>query len=625
MADKKGSRRWLWLLGGLVLLPVVAVFLVGLGLYDALHPDAPATDLKGRSTRTLHARTGAGPLPDRTGCGLIVQTVASSAPLGEVDVEMTPASARDGHWSIVETSSPTGIATFEDVPCGDVLIQGTHHTLAGPGPSPVRLNPGERLDIQLLFLPAVEVTGTVRDKDGRAVSDAIVRIQDGGETVVYADDAGRYSHIIRLPDLDRSFLSLSADALGYGRVYQRRWLVREGADLEPLEKDGVATVGYRDHLDAEPIEVAAGDRIEVDFELYDYREVRVWCAGLPDDLCNDMLVQCTHPLVPLGESCSTDDRTGETICDCEDQDGAVAIRGAGKSTLVQPGEDEAWLDFRDGGVIIGRVMVGGVPARQCEVATVRVPNGLEDLPRGVIAAQKAECDTDGRFEIQGLVDGDWELVVQTYTADMGEGLMRVVEPSRVRPRKTTDIGEVEMLAGGGIEGHVYDGVTGLPANDAPVLAIKRGQGNARSTPFVADINGDGSFVFEGLPPGEWELCYFLTPHVKTYVTVDDGAITDGVEVETSDATALETNGFSLGVEDGSLAVVDVEPGSLAEEAGLQTGDYVDGVLVGGLDIGSHLGEHADKFMQLVLGHWDGPGITLVVERDGEELEVELDW
>ena len=50
-----------------------------------------------------------------------------------------------------------------------------------------------------------------------------------------------------------------------------------------------------------------------------------------------------------------------------------------------------------------------------------------------------------------------------------------------------------------------------------------------------------------------------------------------------------------------------------------------GALVAGLDLGSHLGEHADQFMQLVLGHWDGPGITLVVEREGELHEVELDW
>ena len=208
--------------------------------------------------------------------------------------------------------------------------------------------------------------------------------------------------------------------------------------------------------------------------------------------------------------------------------------------------------------------------------------------------------------------------------DLGT-VQRVLEPTRVRARQTVDIGEVEVTAGGGIEGRAIDGLTGEPAAGAPILAIKRGVENARSTPFFAEIDRQGNFSFEGLPPGEWELCYFLTPHVRTYVTVEDGAITDGVTVETSDATALETNGFSLGVEDGALTVQAVEPDSPASDAGLLEGDHIDGVLIAGLDIGSYLGDRADQVMQIVLGHWDGPGVTLLVERDGESVEVPLDW
>ena len=130
---------------------------------------------------------------------------------------------------------------------------------------------------------------------------------------------------------------------------------------------------------------------------------------------------------------------------------------------------------------------------------------------------------------------------------------------------------------------------------------------------------------EGLPPGEWELFHVLSPHVRTTVQVDDGALTDGVVVETSDATTLETNGFSMRSSADGLVVDEVEPGSPAERAGLMPGDAVTGMLLAGFDMSSTLGRDPDKLVQLVLGHWDGPGVTLLVERDGEEHEVELDW
>ena len=115
-----------------------------------------------------------------------------------------------------------------------------------------------------------------------------------------------------------------------------------------------------------------------------------------------------------------------------------------------------------------------------------------------------------------------------------------------------------------------------------------------------------------------------SPHESVTVTVEDGVITDGVIVQTSDATALITYGFTLSQDASGALVVDaVSPDSPAWEAGLEAGDVVVGITMAGFSL--NMDGEASALAQLILGRWDGPGITLqVLGADGFE-ETPLTW
>ena len=356
--------------------------------------------------------------------------------------------------------------------------------------------------------------------------------------------------------------------------------------------------------------------LEHDFHLTSSDLVTVFCAGMPDDACTEMLMTCSHPLLPMGEQCHR--QVGQMMCECPD--GEVAIRGGGRSVLIGPDDTEAWLDFRDTGSISGRVVASGTPVTGCHVSLMRVPRGLEDISRGLVVAQKANCTLDGTFTLPGLVSGDWELIIQLYDE---EASSRVLTPRHLAVGEHADVGDVEMWAGGGIEGVFIDGLTGEPAR-GEILALRQAGPEERTTPMISEPDGQGGFTIDGLPPGTWRLFSPLSPHESVLVEVEDGAITDGVVVRTSDATALAVNGFELTSQDGALVVDVVREGSPAHDAGLREGDVIVGIEMAGVDLSGIVGE-GDDLVRFILGSWDGPGITLIVEHEGEPLVLPLVW
>jgi hypothetical protein len=208
---------------------------------------------------------------------------------------------------------------------------------------------------------------------------------------------------------------------------------------------------------------------------------------------------------------------------------------------------------------------------------------------------------------------------------LGRYRERTLVPRHLSAGAEVDVGTIEVTGGGVIEGIVVDGVTGQPVEHGGVVALRDGATGERTTAMGDDCDADGHFRLDGLPPGSWTVAYPLSPQERVHVDLHDGEVVTGIRIVTADATALDANGFSLTNDEGDLVVSDVEPDSPAAEAGLEPGDTVVGLRVGGFDLPRGMGERGQAITRAILGHWDGPGVSLVVDRGDGEKEVPLDW
>ena len=559
---------------------------------DWLRPDRAETELAARPVPARHApllrRSVAPGGPDPTACALEVEV---RGPEGEpepgvpVTLDMTALGQVAPQRDVVRTDH-AGVAAWPDAPCGRYTVHAQVDGLVGS--STDGANPrGETTREHLRLREGARMAGKVVDPDGRGIEGATVEI---GASRIRTDDRGRFELHAGRPDM-----ALLVDAFGYRSAYET-WP-----------------------------EDAHGEREQdVEIVLEPQHEVRVHCAGRPDDACAGVHLVCTEPMLPFGESCADDG--AETVCVCPEGD--AAVRGGSRSVFVDEGETDVWLDFTDTGRITGRVTLDGEPVVHCNVQTLRIPEGLEDLPRGMVSGARTHCDPEGAFTLEGLAGGDWEVMVDLWMG--GEATRTGTLPLRVRPGATTDLGTIDLRDGGGIAGLLIDGLTGEPMAHEPVLALRTAGAGERTTPMGTDSNGEGVFEMSGLPPGRWRLAHPLSPHEYTEVVVEDGVITGGVEVVTSDATALDLNGFDVAELGEDLMVEDVAPDSPADLAGLLPGDRITGVQLAGFPLSGLPGGGSPELARAILAHYDGPGVTLLVARDGEQgddlpVEVPLEW
>ncbi len=386
-----------------------------------------------------------------------------------------------------------------------------------------------------------------------------------------------------------------------------------------LQFDPTATtsvkVRARDYMEQEErlrVDPDSADLV-IDWVLEPSRELEVYCAGLPDDSCSEVLpIMCTRPWLPFGESC---DRGDPTVCTCPA--GISAIRGGGQSVEVQPGQTVAWLDFRAGGGLVGRVIKDGAP-QGCSTFTIRLPEDLSDIPRGGVAGRTGACDEDGAFEVLGLDPGLYQVEV------ISGGQNRRPEPIQVDDT-IVDLGDIDLDDGTDVEGIVVDGVTGQGAPGELVVAVQDVADGAMPGTSTAVSRSEGRFVLRGLGDGTWSVFLVSRPLSPVSVKVADGGADKEPELETGAADLLDEQGFGLQTDDmGDLVVSDLDPEGAAAEAGLETGDALVGVTVMGIDVGEYLPGLESQVLDAVLEHYSGPGVGLVVDRDGERIEIELE-
>lgn len=637
-----------------ILLAALAAGLLGL-LAWVLSPDAPAPDLLDRAPQQrVVTRTDAVPAPGDPFLvsGVVVHEDGSPAPQVEIEARLSATGEQHGsftddagHFSL-EVTGPAEIRP-EDLP-------------STPWSFPVS---GPRDDLRFVVPELCPVRVLVLDPTGEPISDgfAAARVASGAWNRRWTryqplDDQGRVTldHVAcgvgdiqarasgyvgaRVRDLDT--MTTQDVTLTLTRGVGLSGTVTNGAQ-EPLagvtiqaglasgisDEDGhyalkfdpgrttsvrARAPGYVDQEERLRVDPGSAD-IVLDWELEASREVTVYCAGLPDDSCADVMpLMCTRPYMPFGEGCESGD---PTVCVCPG--GTSAVRGGGQSVEVSPGQQVAWLDFRATGGLRGRVSKDGA-AVGCTTFTLRLPEDLSDVSRGGIAGRTGTCDDDGVFEVLGLEPGSYQ--VEVVAGEQNRRPDPVVVADTV-----VDLGVVDLDGGTDVAGVVLDGLTGQGAPGEAVVAVQSvAEGKAPGT-SVTVSRSEGRFVLRGLGDGDWSVFLASRPFSPVDVHVGDGQANHEPVLETGAADLLGEQGFGLATDDvGTLVVQDLDPDGGAALAGLEDGDRVVGVTLMGMDLGSWMPGLEDQLLDAVLEHYSGPGVGLVVERDGETVEIDLD-
>jgi protocatechuate 3,4-dioxygenase beta subunit len=181
-----------------------------------------------------------------------------------------------------------------------------------------------------------------------------------------------------------------------------------------------------------------------------------------------------------------------------------------------PGVD---IDFTEGITITGRVTRSGVP----------YGGGNLNFSNPKLGSRSGPISPDGRYQIDGLAAGDYDVVIFGMNGPVFRGKYSVAANS------VYDI----QIQGATLRGHVVDASTGAPIAGASVWTQP-----SRDNPMMRQTttDSDGSFLLEPIPDGSVEVHassrQHYAPAVQT-VTVSGGVASDiEFRLEAGQATAF---------------------------------------------------------------------------------------
>ena len=411
--------------------------------------------------------------------------------------------SRSGAWSWSQArredvADRDGRYALEDLPAGQgtVMVRGGGFMspevgeLTGEGYNPllVDLEGGASVTLDLVVVPAAQLTGRVLDADGAPVPGAVVRtnVQGGqrgndwavvqalGSDVASTDEQGAFRFESLVPGFSVS-LNVTAPE-------------------KPTGLSGPHAVSASAPTEVE-VRLARGRYVDVSVV---YEEGGGAVAGAQVQL---MARQAEGGSRGAGAGGPPTDAQGRTRAGpAGDGELGVWVSGeglanAGEPTWIEgskegPGPFQALVRVRRGLVIKGRVLrADGTPAVG---ANVSASQGEERRQR---RGQGAQVEADGSFVLPGLTPGSWSL-----TAALWNGVHQPAVPARDGQAGDSDVTltftEGPVGARFVLEVRVLD-EAGLPVDQAQVSL--RNQGNSQGSGLV-----DGSLRFElDAGPGTW--------------------------------------------------------------------------------------------------------------------------
>ena len=559
-------------------------------------PAEPAARAPSSTVGALPIRTATAeaPEPAFTGeCGVSVRVVDEAGqPVPEVPVEvrLEPREERTG----VETTS-TGVAAWDRVACGTsafVIATAQSGTRSYVRVSHERIIAGEVVDLELD--PGLLVTGVVVDAQGRPIEGAWTGYDSDG----FTDATGRFTKTV---SAQRPSLTVSAE-------------------------------GFRSTtLGAEDL----GHPTDLRVVLESTRHIRVTCTG-GDPACSSIsslgcqgpevedgflsLMGCEH--LPYIDGEAPDYR----LCDCPEGVGVVA--GGGYEVAFDADTTALTIDLAAGARVTGRLLLDGVPAPgrlSLKPAELGVDLSLADI----FSDLHIEVGPDGRFETRVIPEGAWLLSRFQHPA---------LGPFTIPADGEVDLGDIHLTSGGSVEGALLGSVAARQIHSALHVADA-------SAPDVVVMNPlaepDGTFRASHLSAGTWRIWSPAAPDSVLVVDVEDGVITDGLELSVPDRITVPGAGLVLAFEapadldlmkpgraEVAVTVAEVEAEGPAAEAGVSGGDEVHAwSLPGSPALPEDLEVSAGLHVLHAAHHavYTQPSrFSLVLDEDSEPVEVVID-